>query len=40
MKKLLAERGMQPQVDWVAAGDLEDIEQQAQWIEANRHLFE
>ncbi len=39
-EKLLAERGMQPQVDWVANGDLEDIEQQALWIEANRHLFE
>ncbi len=38
--KLLAERGMQPQVDWVANGRLEDIERQAQWIEANRQLFE
>jgi hypothetical protein len=39
-EKLLAERGMQPQVDWVANGDLEDIEQQALWIEANRYIFE
>lgn len=39
-EKLLAERGLQPQVDWVANGDLEVIEKRAQWTEANRHLFE
>mgnify|MGYP003499842311 CR=1 FL=1 len=39
-EKLLAARGMQPQVDWVASGDLEVIEKRAQWTEAHRHLFE
>lgn len=38
-EKLLAERGLQPQVDWVANGDLDIIEQRAQWTEANRSLF-
>jgi hypothetical protein len=38
-EKLLAERGLQPQVDWVAAGDLEVIEKRAKWTEANRGLF-
>jgi hypothetical protein len=39
-EKLLAERGMQPQVDWVANGDLEVNEKHALWTEANRNLFE
>lgn len=39
-EKLLAERGLQPQVDWVASGDLEVIEKRAQWTLANRQLFE
>lgn len=39
-EKIMAERGLQPQVDWVARGDLELIEKRAQWTEANRHLFE
>ncbi len=39
-EKILAERGLQPQVDWVANGDLEVIEKRAQWMETNRHLFE
>lgn len=39
-ERLLAERGVQPQVDWVADGDLEVIEKRAQWTEAHRSLFE
>ena len=39
-EKLLAERGLQPQVDWVASGDLEVIEKRAQWTESHRSLFE
>lgn len=39
-EKILAERGLQPQVDWVASGDLEVIEMRAQWTEANRYFFE
>lgn len=39
-EKYLADRGMQPQVDWVAAGDLDAIEKRAQWTESNRSLFE
>jgi len=39
-EKILAERGLQPQVDCVANGDLEVIEKRAQWTETNRHLFE
>lgn len=38
-EKLLAERGIQPQVDWVANGDLKVIEKRAQWTEDNRDLF-
>ncbi len=38
--KVLAERGLQPQTDWVADGTLEETEQQTQWIEAHRSLFE
>ena len=36
----LAKRGLQPQVDWVANGDLEKVEKRAKWTESNRHLFE
>ena len=36
----LAKRGLQPQADWIANGDLEKIEKNAKWTEANRHLFE
>jgi hypothetical protein len=38
-EKQLAERGLQPQVEWVAKGDLEVVEQRAKWTEANRSLF-
>ena len=36
----LAKRGLQPQVDWVANGDLAEVEKHAKWTEENRHLFE
>ncbi len=36
----LARRGLQPQVDWVANGDLDEVEKQAKWTESNRSLFE
>ncbi len=36
----LAKRGLQPQVDWVANGDLEEVEKRAKWTEENRYLFE
>lgn len=36
----LAKRGVQPQVDWVASGDLEKVERRARWTGANKHLFE
>lgn len=39
-EKQLAERGLQPQVDWVANGDLELIEERAKWTENNRDLFQ
>jgi hypothetical protein len=39
-EKQLAERGLQPQVEWVANDDLEVVEQRAQWTENNRSLFE
>lgn len=39
-EKQLAERGLQPQKDWVAEGHLDVIEKDTQWIEAHRHLFE
>ena len=39
-EKLLAERGLLPQVDWVANGSLEVIETRAKWTESNRALFE
>lgn len=38
--KHLADRGLQPQVDWVQDGLLEKTEKQAQWSESNRQLFE
>lgn len=37
---MLAEKGLQPQVDWVANGDLEEVEKRAKWTEQNRSLFE
>lgn len=39
-EKILAERGSQPQVEWVENGSLELAERRAQWTEANRNLFE
>lgn len=39
-EKYLAERGLQPQVDWVANGDLEEVEKRAKWTEENGNLFE
>ncbi|HSX06619.1 MAG TPA: aminoglycoside phosphotransferase family protein [Candidatus Saccharimonadia bacterium] len=39
-EKQLAERGLQPQAEWVANGDLEVIEQHAKWTESHRSLFE
>jgi hypothetical protein len=36
----LAEAGCQPQVDWVAAGRLEELASRLAWSRANRHLFE
>jgi hypothetical protein len=36
----LAERGLQPQADWVEEGALEEAEQGAQWTEAHRALFQ
>lgn len=39
-EEYLAKRGLQPQVDWVANGDLEKVEAQAKWTETNKHLFE
>jgi hypothetical protein len=35
----LASRGVQPQVDWVANGDLEEVEKRARWSEENSKLF-
>jgi len=39
-EKMLADRGVQPQVDWVANGALEEVEQHARWTEAHRALFD
>ncbi|MEO5691258.1 MAG: aminoglycoside phosphotransferase family protein [Candidatus Saccharimonadales bacterium] len=36
----LASRGIHPQVDWVAEGDLEEVEKRARWTEQNSGLFE
>jgi thiamine kinase-like enzyme len=38
--KCLAERGLQPQADWVAKGALQETEERAKWTETNRNLFE
>lgn len=35
----LAKRDVQPQVDWVANGDLEEVEKRAAWTESNSQLF-
>jgi hypothetical protein len=35
----LAARGLQPQVDWVADGVLQEVEKQARWTEAHREWF-
>lgn len=35
----LAHRGLQPQVDWVANGALDEIEKKAQWTESHAELF-
>ena len=39
-EEYLAKRGLQPQVDWVASGDLEKVEKRAKWTEDNKHLFD
>ena len=39
-EEYLAKRGLQPQVDWVAGGDLELIEKRAKWTEHHKSLFE
>lgn len=36
----LADRGLQPQVEWVAEGHLDELARRVQWTEANRNLFE
>ena len=36
----LASRGVQPQADWVAHGDLDAIEKRARWTEGNARLFD
>lgn len=35
----LAERGLQPQADWVAQGELAEVEKKATWTERHRALF-
>jgi len=35
----LASRGIQPQVEWVANGDLEEVEKRACWTESHSQLF-
>jgi hypothetical protein len=35
----LAKRGIQPQADWVADGDLNEVEKRARWTESNGKLF-
>jgi thiamine kinase-like enzyme len=37
--KSLANRGIQPQADWLANGDLDKADHQARWTEQNRDLF-
>jgi len=39
-EKHLGECGIQPQVEWVANGDLEEVEKRAKWTESNKELFE
>lgn len=36
----IAKQGIQPQVDWVADGDLDEIEKRAKWTERNQDLFQ
>jgi hypothetical protein len=38
-EEYLAKRGLQPQIDWIANGDLEKIESNAQWTETHRNMF-
>lgn len=38
--KKLADRGLQPQADWIKNGILADVEKQATWAEQNHRLFE
>ncbi|QQS20412.1 phosphotransferase [Candidatus Saccharibacteria bacterium] len=35
----IAKRGIQPQADWVANGDLEEVEKRARWTEQHSDLF-
>ncbi len=35
----LASRGVQPQVEWVENGDLDEVEKRARWTESNSRLF-
>ncbi len=35
----LAERGLQPQADWIANGELAEVEKRAMWTEQHRALF-
>ncbi len=35
----LAKRGIQPQAEWVASGDLEEVEKRARWSEEHAELF-
>ncbi len=39
LEAYLAERGIQPQQEWVANGDLEEVEKRAKWSENNSALF-
>lgn len=38
-EEYLAKRGLQPQLDWVNNGDLDEVEKRAKWTEENRGLF-
>lgn len=35
----LADRGLQPQADWIAQGELAEVEKRATWTEQHRALF-
>ena len=35
----MADRGLQPQADWIADGELEEVEKRALWTEQHRALF-